>query len=103
MKKILLAALLLVSISMFATTRHRIVKGTNSVSIDGVKYPLNAIVMKIYPDSVRVQFYNMYTYNQGNQAQPLTVTDSIVAFTYNGTTITTAFKMDSLYQVAFVK
>jgi len=100
-KKIIILALLALSTSLLAVERHRIVKGTNSVSIDGVKYPLNTIIMKINRDSVFVSFYTVPSYQMGYN--PIVKPDSFRSYTNNGTAFTSVSQMDSFYQVAFVK
>lgn len=102
MKKLLIAASLLLAISGAKAQTHNIVAGTNSISIEGKRYPLNHIMLKIYPDSVFVAMYNMGTYLSG-YGDPIVKRDSFSHFLNAGTAFTSVSQLDSFYQVKFVK
>lgn len=104
MKKIFLLALL-VPLSLNATNknnRYNIVAGTNSISVAGNRFPLNTLVLKIYPDSINVQIFTLNMYNGYNYA-PVTPMDSFKHYTNAGTAFTSVSQMDSFYQAKFVK
>lgn len=106
MKKIS-AILLLIGLCSFAPTngnnRTDIVVGTNCVAIAGNTFPLNQIVLKIYSDSINVQFFTVSGYNDPYDYTPITAKDSFNHYTHNGTQFTSVSQIDSFYIAKFVK
>lgn len=103
MKKILIAALLCIAITSGATAQTTNIKsGTNSISIAGMRFPLNSIVLQVSPDSIHVAFWNMQVYLTG-YGDPIARMDSFNHYLNNGTAFTSVSQIDSFYQAKFVK
>lgn len=103
MKKTLILTFLLTSLLAVAKTndRYNIVAGTNSISISGTRFPLNSIVLKVFPDSIFVQFFTSTIY--GQIECPITQRDSFKHYLNNGVAFTSVSQVDSFYQAKFVK
>lgn len=102
MKRLLIAASLLILASGAKAQTYNIVAGTNSISVAGVRYPLNHIALKIWSDSIHVALYSMSSMWTG-YGDPIIKRDSFSHFKNAGTAFTSVSQLDSFYQAKFVK
>ena len=104
MKRLILAVIFCIALISGAKAQitHNVVAGTNSISIDGVRYPLNVLVLQINKDSVNVAIWNGNLYLSG-YGDPICRMDSFLHYKNAGTKFTSVSQIDSFYQAKFVK
>ena len=100
MKKIIIGLCLLSTTCYAVVSSYTITAGTNSVTINKKRYPLNCISLAI-TDSYKCQLLLIYPQGQGMLA--LTPVDSAKHFNNAGVAFTNSYQLDSFYQVKFVK
>lgn len=99
---VLSLSLLALAVSAFAK-KYNIVSGTNCISVDGKRFPLNQLVLRIAPDSIKVQFFTVAGYGDTYDYAPVTPLDSFSNYQNAGTNFTSVSQIDSFYQAKFVK